>query len=73
MFILYFYGANCMDSNLGVTFKRKGFAPQGSKFFPLKVAPNEEGDGLRLSHEKVYILFPFDFLKTPIAIYFQIP
>ena len=36
---------------------RKEFAPQGSKFFPVKVAPNEEGDKLRLSHEKVY-LFP---------------
>ena len=31
-----------------------------SKFFPLRIAPNEERDELRLSHEKVYIYsFPF--------------
>ena len=35
----------------------KEFAPKRSKFFPLRAAPNEEGDGLRLSHEKVH-LFP---------------
>ena len=29
---------------------------QGSKFFPLRVAPSEEGDELRLSHEKVHPL-----------------
>ena len=28
---------------------------QGSKFFPIRVAPNGEGDGLRLSHEKVHL------------------
>ena len=58
-----------------VTLKRKNLLPPGSKFFPLRVAPNEEGDGLRLSHEKVYP-FPswkeLNFLKTVIAIYFQI-
>ena len=32
----------------------KEFAPQGSKFFPLRVALNAEGDGLRLSHEIVH-------------------
>ena len=37
---------------------KKEFAPQGSKFFPLRVAPDEEGDGHRLSHEKVH---PFPF------------
>ena len=29
---------------------------QGSKFCPIRVAPNEEGDGLRLSHEKAHPL-----------------
>ena len=32
----------------------KEFAPQGSKFFPLRVAPNMEGDKLRLSHENLH-------------------
>ena len=27
---------------------------QGSKFFPLQVALNAEGDGLRLSHENAH-------------------
>ena len=34
--------------------QRKEFAPHGSKIFPLRVAPNEEDDRLRLSHEKVH-------------------
>ena len=29
---------------------------RGSKFFPLRVAPNAEGDGLRLSHENLHIV-----------------
>ena len=33
------------------------FAPQGSKFFALRVPPNETGDGLGLSHETV-LFFP---------------
>ena len=33
---------------------RKEYAPQGSKFFLLRVAPNVEGDGLRLSHENAH-------------------
>ena len=37
---------------------RKRFAPQGSKFFPLRVAPNEEGDGLRLTRK--YIQSPLE-------------
>ena len=53
VFILYFNGANSITSNLGVTLKGKNLPP-GSKFFPLRVAPNEEGDGFRLSHEKVH-------------------
>ena len=41
--------------NWGVLFKERiCFAPHGSKFFPLRLAPNEEGDGHRLSHEKVH-------------------
>ena len=51
IFIFHFNGAQIITSNLGATL--------GSKFFPLRVAPNEEGDGLRLSHEKVH---PFPFL-----------
>ena len=49
IFILYFNGAKCITSNLGVTLKGKNLLPI---FFPLRVAPNEEGDGLRLSDEK---------------------
>ena len=37
-----FNGANCITSNLGVTLKGKN------------LVPNEEGDGTRLSHEKVH-------------------
>ena len=48
---------NCITSNLVVTLKGKNLLPKGGKFFPLRVAPNEGGDGLRLSHEKVH-LFP---------------
>ena len=33
--------------------------PQGGKFFSLRVAPNAEVDGLRLSHENV-ILSPLE-------------
>ena len=51
--IVYFNDANCITSNLGGTLKGKNLL-QGSKFFPIRVAPNEEGEGLRLSHEKVY-------------------
>ena len=54
IFILYFNGANCITSSLGVTLKGKNLLSEGSKFFPLWVAPNEEGDELRLSHEKVH-------------------
>ena len=59
IFILYFECAKCITLNLGVTLTGKNFSPQGSKLFPLRVAPNEKGDGLRLSHEKVH-LSPFD-------------
>ena len=56
--------------------ERKEFAPSGSKFFPLRVAPNEEGDGLRLSMRK-YILSPFEHKFSedclPWPFIFQIP
>ena len=39
-----------------VTLKGKNLLSIRSKFFPLRVTPNEEGDGLRLSHEKVHPL-----------------
>ena len=48
IFILYFEGAVSLQI-WGLLLKEKG-----SKFFPLRVAPNEEGDGLSLSHEKVH-------------------
>ena len=56
----YFNGANCITSNFGGYSKRKEFAPHGSKFFPLRVAPNEEEDGLILSHENVHPFPPFE-------------
>ena len=40
-------GANCITSILGVTIKGKKIASSGCKFFPLRVAPNEGGDGFR--------------------------
>ena len=33
-FILYFNGANCITSNLGVTLKGKNFLPKGANSFP---------------------------------------
>ena len=44
-FSLYFEGANFFTSNLGDALNgRNLFAPQGSKFFPLRAAPIEVGD-----------------------------
>ena len=49
----------------------------GSKFFPLRVATNEEGDRLRLSHKQVFPLlnrinkFPEDCLPQPFI--FKLP
>ena len=55
IFILYFNDANCITSNLGGTpILLKEFAPLGSKFFPIRTAHNEEGNGLRLPLEKVH-------------------
>ena len=51
-FILYFNGANCITSTLGVTLKRKNLLPKGANSFLLRVAPNEEGD------EKVHCFPP---------------
>ena len=45
VFILKVEGANFFTSNLGVALNgRNLFAPQESKFFPLRAAPIEVGD-----------------------------
>ena len=77
-FILYFNGTLTVSLQIWGLLLRKEFAPKGSKFFPLRVAPNAEVDGLRLSLENVYpfpswtekIIF---WRLAAIAIYFQMP
>ena len=54
-FFLYFHGAKYITSNLGVTLTGKNLLLKGA-FFPIRGAPNEEGEGLRLSHEKAHPL-----------------
>ena len=40
--------------DLGLFLKERSFAPLGSNFLSLRVTPNEDEDGLRLSDEKVH-------------------
>ena len=50
-FILYLNGANCITSNLGLLLKERICSPW-EQTLSLRVAPNEEGDGLRLFQER---------------------
>ena len=61
IFILYFNGANCITSNWGLLLKER-ICSLREQIFSFKSSPNEEGDGLRLSHEKVH-LFPLEQYK----------